>query len=94
MFPKKQANATIYIYHFTIRGREQFLQKMINGGRELETHKGRHGGRHWRYFYELYKQGKLEEEYDRVVGNNVYDRLVTEGYIRQDTTLADIFSKM
>lgn len=94
MFPKKQANATIYIYHFTIRGREQFLQKMINGGRELETHKGRHGGRHWRYFYELYKQGKLEEEYDRVVGNNVYDRLVTEGYICQDTTLADIFSKM
>lgn len=67
---------------------------MINGGRELETHKGRHGGRHWRYFYELYKQGKLEEEYDRVVGNNVYDRLVTEGYIRQDTTLADFLSKM
>ena len=53
---------------------------------------GRHGGRHWRYFYKLYKEGKLEEEYDRVIGTQVFDRLRADGYIYDDSTIADFFS--
>jgi hypothetical protein len=80
----------IVIYHFTIRGRQQFIDKMVQGGRELEKHEGKHGGRHWRYFYELYKQGKLEQEYERVVGLNSYDRLRQDGYIKDCTSLEQL----
>ena len=53
-------------------------------------HEGKHGGRHWRYFYELYKQGKLEQEYERVVGLNAYDQLRKDGYIKDCTSLEQL----
>ena len=46
---------------------------------------------HWRYFYGLYKEGKLNEEYDRVIGSRVFDRLQADGYIHEDHTMADFF---
>ena len=94
MLPHIERRAEITIFHFNVRGREQFMQKMINGGKQLEQHKGRHGGRHWRYFYKLYKEGKLAEEYDRVVGTHVRDRLLSEGYIYEDTRLRDFLEKL
>ena len=66
---------------------------MINGGKQLEQHKGRHGGRHWRYFYKLYKEGKLEAEYDRVIGLNNFDQLQRDGYIEYDLTIPEFFKK-
>ena len=94
MFPERSRRSDITVYHYNIRGRKQFLEKMVNGGRQLEQHKGRHGGRHWRYFYTLYKQGQLDAEYDRVIGTSAYGRLLMEGYIRPDRTLPDFFKKM
>ena len=94
MLPHIECRADITTFHFNVRGREQFMQKMINGGKQLEQHKGRHGGRHWRYFYKLYKEGKLAEEYDRVVGTHVRDRLLSEGYIYEDTRLRDFLEKL
>ena len=94
MLPHIEHRADITIFHFNVRGREQFMQKMINGGKQLEQHKGRHGGRHWRYFYKLYKEGKLAEEYDRVVGTHVRDRLLSEGYIYEDTRLRDFLEQL
>ncbi len=91
MLPKKSTDLGIYVYHYNIRGRQQFLDKMINGGRQLEQNKKRHGGRHWRYFYRLYKENKLNEEYNRVIGLNHYDRLFRDGYIYTDTTIPDFF---
>ena len=91
MFPYKSTYSDIYIYHYNIRGKQQFLAKMINGGKQLEQNKSKHGGRHWRYFYSLYKEGKLEAEYDRVIGANSYDRLTKDGYIQTDTTIVDFF---
>ena len=67
------------------------MTKMINGGRQLEQHKGRHGGRHWRYFYALYKEGKLEAEYERVIGTATLDRLEADGYVVKDNVMPDIF---
>ena len=92
MLPQRSAVTDIRVYHYNVRGKQQFLEKMINGGKQLEQHKGRHGGRHWRYFYKLYKEGKLEEEYDRVIGTQVFDRLRADGYIYDDSTIADFFS--
>ena len=94
MLPHIESRADITIFHFNVRGREQFMQKMINGGKQLEQHKGRHGGRHWRYFYKLYKEGKLAEEYDRVVGTHVRDCLLSEGYIYEDTRLRDFLEQL
>lgn len=93
MFPRWKQPSTIRIYHFNFRGREQFLRKMINGGKELETHSNNHGGRHWKYFYQLYKDGKLNEEYDRTVGTRAYDELRRRGYIYDDPTLANFFKR-
>lgn len=93
MFPKKSIHGDIRIYHYNIRGKQAFLTKMINGGKQLEQHKGRHGGRHWRYFYKLYKEGKLEAEYDRVIGLNNFDKLQRDGYIEYDLTIPEFFKK-
>ncbi|WP_300729981.1 glycosyltransferase family 2 protein [uncultured Bacteroides sp.] len=94
MFPQRVAECDIRIYHYNVRGRKQFIEKMVNGGKQLEKHKGRHGGRHWRYFYRLYKEGKLNEEYDRVIGTNVYDRLEKDGYILGDQTIPNYFRNL
>ena len=84
MFPRLvEWSQDIVIYHFTIRGRQQFIDKMIQGGKELEQNPKKHVGTHWRYFYELYQQNRLSEEYDRVVGLNAYERLKADGYIRK-----------
>lgn len=91
MFPKHTGRSDIQIYHYNIRGRSQFLEKMINGGKQLEQNPSKHGGRHWRYFYALYKEGRLNEEYDRVIGSSVFPRLQADGYIHKDRTMADYF---
>lgn len=94
MLPQLSTDSGIRIYHYNIRGKQQFLEKMINGGRQLEQHKGRHGGRHWRYFYKLYKEGKLEAEYDRVIGKKNYDVLYNNGFIYKDTTIQNIYKQI
>lgn len=87
MLPKRTAHSEVIIFHFNIRTRQQFLTKMINGGQQLEQRKSKHGGRHWRYFYALYKQHRLEAEYDRVVGTHVIDRLTKDGYVVEEAGL-------
>lgn len=93
MFPKRSEQSDIRVYHYNVRGRQAFIEKMVNGGKQLEQRKQRHGGRHWRYFYRLYKEGKLNEEYDRVIGTASFDRLCKDGYVKKDTTIADYFNK-
>lgn len=91
MIPKISKKSDITVYHYNIRGRQPFICKMINGGQQLERSKQRHGGRHWRYFYQLYNENKLNDEYDRVIGINQYDNLCKDGYIYYDTTISDYF---
>lgn len=94
MLPRLSAESSVRVYHYNIRGKQQFLEKMINGGKQLEQHKGRHGGRHWRYFYRLYKEGKLEKEYDRVIGSKVLEQLERDGYIHEDNTIPVYFDQL
>jgi len=94
MFPQRTTSCNVRVYHYNIRGRQQFLEKMINGGKQLEQRKNRHGGRHWRYFYQLHKEGKLETEYDRVIGTTQYEELIKKGFIFTDKTIPDIFQKL
>lgn len=94
MFPKKVAKSNIRIYHYNIRGKKPFLEKMINGGKQLEQNPKKHGGRHWRYFYQLYKEGLLEAEYDKVIGVTSFDQLKQDGFIRTDTTIPEWFGRL
>ncbi|MDO4163122.1 MAG: glycosyltransferase family 2 protein [Bacteroides sp.] len=94
MFPRKSEPARVRVYHYNIRGKRHFMEKMINGGKQLEQHSSKRGGRHWRYFYQMYKEGKLEAEYDRVIGKPVFDELCKDGYIYTDTTIPTFFGKL
>lgn len=94
MLPQRERRSHIVVYHYNVRGRAQFMTKMINGGKQLEQHKGRHGGRHWRYFYALYKAGRLEEEYNRVIGLPAIDRLTRDGYVREDNPMPEMFRRL
>lgn len=91
MLPTRAIDSTIHVYHYNIRGKKAFMEKMINGGKQLEQHKGRHGGRHWRYFYRLYKEGKLEAEYERVIGSAHFEELYRDGFILSDNTIPSFF---
>ena len=91
MLPQRERRSNIVVYHYNVRGREQFMAKMINGGKQLEQHKGRHGGRHWRYFYALYKEGRLEEEYNRVIGLSALERLTRDGFVCEDNPMPEVF---
>lgn len=93
MLPKIQKDSDVKVYHFNLRGKDAFIRKMINGGRELERNPGKHGGRHWRYFYALYKEGRLEAEYDRVVGTHLHDALRACGGIRTDNRFRDFWAE-
>ena len=93
MFPKRLRKSNICIYHYSIRGKERFLEKMINGGKQLEQNPHRHIGMHWRYFYQLYKNQQLEIEYDKIIGANSYDQLQRDGYIKTDNTIPDFLKQ-
>ena len=92
MILPRRKNSDITIFHFNVRSRAQFIEKMENGGKELVANPSKRGGRHWRYFYELHQQGLLSAEYDRVVGYSVLDRLRADGFVRTDDRLAHFFS--
>ena len=94
MLPRFLRPANITVYHFNVRSRKQFVEKMINGGKELEHHTSSHGGRHWRYFYSLYRSGQLEQEYDRVVGLSSQNQLRHDGFITKDTHMSDFFAHL
>jgi hypothetical protein len=54
----------IRVYHIPMRSYEQFVQKVVNGGSAYEASAfGPYTGDHWRRWYRLYKEGKLEQEF-------------------------------
>lgn len=91
MLPKRSVPALVRVYHYNVRGEQHFIEKMVNGGLQLEHQSSQHVGRHWRYFYKLYQEGRLKGEYARVIGAHAYDRLCADGFIYRDTTIADFF---
>jgi glycosyltransferase involved in cell wall biosynthesis len=94
MFPRHKQESNIRIYHYNIRGKQHFMHKMINGGQQCENNKSRHGARHWRYFYSLYKEGRLEMIYEDVIGSPHYKELQRAGYIYIDNTIPDTFKRI
>ena len=92
MIPQNIEKSKILIYHYSVKGKSQFMSKMINGGEQLEKNPKKHGGRHWRYFYDLYKKGVLEKEYNRVIGKKHFQTLQENGFITTDKTITSLFN--
>ncbi len=94
MLPKRQIDSSITVFHYNILSREQFIAKMKNGGKQMEQNPKKSVARHWRYFYELYKEGRIEAEYDRVVGTPWQAEFIERGYIYQDSCVAEVFARI
>lgn len=66
---KTDKSTDIVIYHYPIRSREHFYQKVINGGAAYERNKrlAENIGFHWRRWFNAYNVGKLDLEYKRLI---------------------------
>jgi len=74
----------IIIYHYPIRSKSSFFQKTIMGGSayELNDVQPKEAGFHIRRWYESYKNGLLEEEYKKLIIDDMEaDNLMREGLI-------------
>jgi hypothetical protein len=78
----------IKIFHFGVRTREHFYRKICNGGSAVESNRalGDQVAFHWRAGYQLYKEGRLDEEYRRntLTEQELLRRLADGSVIRID----------
>jgi len=73
----RRISSDIEVLHFPIRGLEQFRQKIINNGEGLFNHDLYLGSDnihawHVKRWYSLYQQGRLIEEYNRLLDLEAY----------------------
>lgn len=80
----RRRSQDITIYHYNYRDQERFIRKMLNGSRELLSHRGRHGGRHWRYFGELLRHESPEAVYSGVIEREHFSALKELGYLHEN----------
>ena len=77
-------SSDICVYHFPVRSKKQFFNKVVQGGKALERNTELHKtvGWHWRYWYELYKNDQLEKEYLKfVLTSEVFESWKNKGVI-------------
>ncbi len=78
----------IKVFHFGVRTREHFYRKICNGGSAVESNRalGDQVAIHWRAGYQLYKEGRLDEEYRRntLTEQELLRRLADGSVIRID----------
>lgn len=91
---KEEKSKSILIYHYSIRNMMHFTNKVIIGGKALEKNPDKTMGVHCRYWFELYKQNKLPQEYIRIIGKHSFDLFKKKGIIQQDITINKILSKL
>lgn len=89
------ANAGIEILHFPVRSYEQFLNKIINGGRSYSKNKvlPARMGNEWRALYEIYREnGDLRDSYRKLsYCDDGLEKFLAEGAFEYDVRLRDFF---
>lgn len=76
----------IVIYHYPIRSRDHFYQKVIQSGGALESNKSidKISGFHLRRWYAGYQAGRLDDVYSRLtLGKAEIDSLIREGRVEE-----------
>lgn len=96
MFPEKRTYCSnITIYHYPIRGYVHFLLKVKKGGEAMLHNRNKHIATHWRALYEIYLQGGLEKEYEKIIANeDLNESLIERGIVVDGNPLVDIFRKL
>lgn len=93
---KIRNSKNITIYHYNIRSKERFKQKMLTGGAAYarNTELSKDTGAHWRYFYEGHKDGSLDLdlEYDRFIGKKYWDEFLKKGILVKATKIKEYFT--
>lgn len=78
----------ILIYHYSVRGKEHFKNKMVNGAIAAYKVKGDNPNisTHWKYFYErlVVEGADVETEYNRYIGKEYFNELVARGILKYD----------
>jgi tetratricopeptide (TPR) repeat protein len=66
---RKGKSMDIRIYHFPVRSYQHFQQKVINGGSSYERNLqlGKSIGFHWRNWFDSYKKGTFDQEYNLLI---------------------------
>jgi len=80
----------IIIYHFPIRGKSSFFSKVVLGGAALErnTALNSNKGWHWRRWYNFYKKGELEQEYQKLnLSGDRVDEWIARGVVVENKDL-------
>jgi len=89
-----KASENIIIYHFPVRGRKCFFDKVIQGGAALEknTTFDENAGWHWRRWYALYKEGCLDAEYKKLnlSGDSVKEWIHKGVVVEQPALVGDL----
>lgn len=85
---KEEYNPYIKIYHYMLRNYEHFERKVINGGKGYKNYPNlQRTGRHWRMWYDLYKQGCLKEAYKKEFAFKDFDKLFDYGVVAKDNSV-------
>lgn len=83
---KQAISQDIVIYHYPVRSKVKFIQKTIMGGSAYEKIKNvpKSYGFHKRRWYEMYKKGLLEQEYKKLIIDDIEaDNFMREGFIEE-----------
>jgi hypothetical protein len=76
----------IIIYHYPVRSKEQFLKKVVLEGRACERSdkRGKNEQSQMRRWYDSYKKGLLDEEFEKLtIHQPVINDLVREGIVEE-----------
>jgi len=62
----------IWVHHFPVRSYKQFERKVRDGATSLLQLGQKGTGQHWIDWFEIYKKGMLESEYEKFIANSAY----------------------
>ncbi len=82
----KYSSRDIIIYHYPIRSKQHFTQKIFNGGSSYSANNTlkKSVGWHWRMWYDSYNNDSLDKEYKKLLLNKTLKRkLVNEQTIER-----------
>jgi len=92
-FWKKQELKDIHIYHYPIRSYEQFEKSIANRAKLLKV--GAKMGSQYKKWAKLYEEGKLKQEFEKMVFNEEKLKCLQEvNIIKKDTKARELFSKL
>lgn len=86
----------IVIYHYNIRSKDHFFDKMIGGGKEISKISNNNVGEHWKYFFEMSKKNDfdLEEMFNKFVGSEYLSLFKKKNIIIKDKTILNFFNNL